>query len=178
MQPKVNLSKTDSLKVGLLEKDLAACRVPWKPATSSVLKAINPSQPQSLACSPLTMPGGGLHFFIHEHWIDSLALEPKFCHIILLLYPFPKHMAQSPPAQGQDLPCEIWLCTTLNLCVLPNRHYSNESIRRWSHFNDRKWKGTKDPLDEGERGEWESWLKIQPSKKWISWHLVPSLHSK
>ena len=25
----------------------------------------------------------------------------------------------------------------------------------------KKWKGTKKPLDEGERGEWKSWLKIQ-----------------
>ena len=28
----------------------------------------------------------------------------------------------------------------------------------------RKWRGTKEPLDEGERGEWESWLKTQHSK--------------
>ena len=25
----------------------------------------------------------------------------------------------------------------------------------------KKWKGTKKPLDEGERGEWKSWLKTQ-----------------
>jgi len=25
----------------------------------------------------------------------------------------------------------------------------------------RKWRGTKEPLDESERGEWKSWLKIQ-----------------
>ena len=28
----------------------------------------------------------------------------------------------------------------------------------------RKWRRTKEPLDEGERGEWKSWLKIQHSK--------------
>ena len=27
-----------------------------------------------------------------------------------------------------------------------------------------KWRGTKEPLDEGERGEWKSWFKTQPSK--------------
>ena len=32
---------------------------------------------------------------------------------------------------------------------------------------------SKEPLDESERGEWESWLKAQHS-----WHLVPSLHGK
>ena len=27
-----------------------------------------------------------------------------------------------------------------------------------------KWRGTKEPLDEGERGEWKNWLKTQHSK--------------
>ena len=29
----------------------------------------------------------------------------------------------------------------------------------WYHSNGRKWRGTKDPLAEGEGGEWKSWLK-------------------
>ena len=41
-----------------------------------------------------------------------------------------------------------------------------------------KVKRTKELLDECERGEWKSWLKIQYSKKGRSWHLVPSLHGK
>jgi len=28
----------------------------------------------------------------------------------------------------------------------------------------RKWRGTKEPLDESERGEWKRWLKTQHSK--------------
>ena len=32
------------------------------------------------------------------------------------------------------------------------------------HSNGRKWRGTKEPLDEGERGEGKSWLKTQHSK--------------
>ena len=35
---------------------------------------------------------------------------------------------------------------------------------RWHHLYGRKWRGTKKPLDEGERGEWKSWLKTQHSK--------------
>ena len=35
---------------------------------------------------------------------------------------------------------------------------------RWYHCNGRKWRGTKELLDEGERGEWKSWLKTQHSK--------------
>ena len=37
-------------------------------------------------------------------------------------------------------------------------------ICRWYHFNGRKWRETKETLDEGERGEWKSWLKTQHSK--------------
>ena len=32
------------------------------------------------------------------------------------------------------------------------------------YSNGRKWKGTKEPLDEGDRGEWKRWLKAQHSK--------------
>ena len=34
-------------------------------------------------------------------------------------------------------------------------------ICRWHHPYGRKWRGTKEPLDEGESGEWKSWLKAQ-----------------
>ena len=36
---------------------------------------------------------------------------------------------------------------------------------RWHHPYSRKWRGTKKPLDESERGEWKSWLKAQHSEK-------------
>ena len=32
--------------------------------------------------------------------------------------------------------------------------------------NGRKWRGTKEPLDESERGGWKSWLKTQYLKNW------------
>ena len=35
---------------------------------------------------------------------------------------------------------------------------------RWYHSTGRKWKGTKESLDEGERGEVKSWLETQYSK--------------
>ena len=37
-------------------------------------------------------------------------------------------------------------------------------ICRWHHPYGRKWRGTKKPLDEIERGEWKSWLKAQHSE--------------
>ena len=42
--------------------------------------------------------------------------------------------------------------------------YQQPQICRWYHSNGRKWRGTKEPLDEGERGEWKSQLKTQHSK--------------
>ena len=42
---------------------------------------------------------------------------------------------------------------------------NNKSQRcRWYHFNGRKWRGTKEPLDDSERGALKSWFKTQNSK--------------
>ena len=37
-------------------------------------------------------------------------------------------------------------------------------IYKWYHPFGRKWRGTKEPLDESERAEWKSWLKAQHSE--------------
>ena len=42
--------------------------------------------------------------------------------------------------------------------------YQSPQICRWHHPHDRQWRGTKMPLDESERGEWKSWLKVQHSE--------------
>ena len=42
----------------------------------------------------------------------------------------------------------------------------------------RKCRRIKESLDEGERGEWKSWLKNRHSKNLRSWHTVSSLHGK
>ena len=39
-----------------------------------------------------------------------------------------------------------------------------EQICRWHHVYGRKWRGTEQPLDEGERREWKSWLKLNIQK--------------
>ena len=44
------------------------------------------------------------------------------------------------------------------------RNINKSQICRWHDQNGRKWTGTKEPLDKGERGEWKSWLKTQCSK--------------
>ena len=42
--------------------------------------------------------------------------------------------------------------------------YQSPQICRWHHPYGRKWRGTEEPLDEGEMGEWKSWLKTQHSE--------------
>ena len=44
---------------------------------------------------------------------------------------------------------------------------------RWHHPYGRKWRGTKEPLDESERGERKADLKLN-IQKLRSWHLVPA----
>ena len=56
--------------------------------------------------------------------------------------------------------------------------YQSPQICRWHHPYCRKWRRTKEPLDESERWEWKSWPKAQHSEKLRSWHLVPLLHGK
>ena len=51
---------------------------------------------------------------------------------------------------------------------------TTSDIPRWYHPNGRKWRGTKEPRDEDERGEWKSWLKTQHSKD----HDIRSHHFK
>ena len=44
-----------------------------------------------------------------------------------------------------------------------HREISTTSDCRWYCFNGRKWRGTKEPLDESESGEWKTWFKTQHS---------------
>ena len=43
------------------------------------------------------------------------------------------------------------------------KYQEPQTCRRY-HSNGRKWRGTKEPLEEGKRGEWKNWLKTQHSK--------------
>ena len=44
------------------------------------------------------------------------------------------------------------------------KKYQQPQICRWYHSNGRWWRGNKEHLNEGERGKWKSWLKIQHLK--------------
>ena len=51
------------------------------------------------------------------------------------------------------------------MCTRTNRESSNLiDAKARHHPYSRKWRGTKKPLDESERGGWKSWLKAQHSE--------------
>ena len=62
-------------------------------------------------------------------------------------------------------------CMQITSCNRPGRmkrswnqdcqeKYQQPQRRRWYHSKGGKWRGTREPFDEGERGAWKSWLKI------------------
>ena len=53
--------------------------------------------------------------------------------------------------------------------------YQLPQIHRWHRPYGRKWRGTKEPLDESEREEWKSWLTSQHSKNKVNhcFHCFP-----
>ena len=55
-----------------------------------------------------------------------------------------------------------WMITSWNQDCWEK--YQQPHIGWWYHSSGRKQRGTKEPLDGGERGEWKSWLKSRHSK--------------
>ena len=69
--------------------------------------------------------------------------------------------------------CCRLVCLTYMLSTsweMPSRNqdrqekYQQPQICRWYHYNGRKQRGTKEPLDEGEGGKWKSCLKTHIKK--------------
>ena len=58
-----------------------------------------------------------------------------------------------------------YLCEVQTGIKIPERNIKkNPQICRWHHPHGRKWRGTKEPLDESERGEWNIWLRLPVQK--------------
>ena len=75
----------------------------------------------------------------------------------------------------QSTSWEMWGWKKHKLESSCQEKYQQPQIYRWWKASyGRKQRGTKEPLDEGERGERKGWLKTQHSKKLRSWHLIPS----
>ena len=117
---------------------------PYKTSSLSLCQAAWNSTPQQFTWNFLH---GKINWFqigkgVHQGCILSLCLFNLYAEYIIETLGWMKHKLES------RLLGEI----------------SISSHIRWHHPYVRKWRGTKKPLDESERGEWTSWLNIQKTK--------------
>ena len=129
-------------------------------------------------CDPVdcSLPGSSVHGILlrQEYWNRMLCPPPgdlpypgtKSISLTYNLHWQAGSLPLAPPGKPymQSTSCEMlgWLNHKLE-SRLPGEIQQSQ-ICRWYHFNNRKQRGTKEPLDEGERGEWKSWLKTQHLK--------------
>ena len=83
--------------------------------------------------------------------LDKEYDKAVYCHYAHLIY-------------MQSTSCEISGLMNQTWNQDYQEKYQQPQICRLYYCNGRKWRGTKEPLDEGERGRWKSWLKFQYSK--------------
>ena len=84
------------------------------------------------------------------------CVKAAYCHPACLTY-------------MQSTSCEVpgWMKYKIHPEVsICREKYQKPQICRWNHSYGRKWRGTKESLDESERGEWKNWLKTQHSKNY------------
>ena len=81
----------------------------------------------------------------------GVYVKAVYCHPVYLTY-------------MQSTSCEMpdWMKHKLESRL--QEKYRWPQIGRWCQLYGRKQRGTKEPLDEGERGEWKSWFKTQHSE--------------
>ena len=129
-------------------------------------------------CDPVdcSLPGSSVHGILlrQEYWNGMLCPPPgdlpypgiKPISLTYNLHWQAGSLPLAPPGKPymQSTSCEMlgWLNHKLE-SRLPGEIQQSQ-ICRWYHSNSRKQRGTKEPLDEGERGEWKSWLKTQHLK--------------
>ena len=66
--------------------------------------------------------------------------------------------------QGGLACCGSWGCKESDMTKQLNWTELNWQICIWYHCTGRQWRGAKESLDEGKRGEWKSWLKLSIQK--------------
>ena len=64
----------------------------------------------------------------------------------------------------QSTPCSMLGQMSHKLNQDCQKKYQQLQIYRWYHSNGRKWRGAKEPLDEGEKGEGKAGLKLSIQK--------------
>ena len=122
-----------------------------------VLPYINMNPPRGYTCSPSWMQVDSLPTELSgKTWNNGLVPNWKGVCQGCILSPclfnlFAKYIIQNAGLDKAQAGIKI-----------AGRNAGN--LRYADDTNGRKWRGTKEPLDESERGEWKSWLKAQHSK--------------
>ena len=125
-----------------------------------------------ILCHPLLLlPSIFLRISIFQ-WVGSLHQCPKYQSFIFSISPYNEYSwlisfridwfdflaFQFSSVQSLS---RVWLFATPWIAV---RQASLSITNSWSSLRLTSIRGTKKPLDEGERGEWKSWLKVQHSE--------------
>ena len=79
------------------------------------------------------------------------SIKAVYYHLVYLSY-------------TQSTSCKMWAWMKHKLESRLLGEISITSNTQMTPPSGRKWRGTKEPLDESERGKWKSWLKTQHSK--------------
>ena len=87
---------------------------------------------------------------LHIRWPKEY-IKAVYCHPAYLTYA--EYIMRN--AGLEEAQARIKIC---------QEKYQLPQMCRWHHPYGRKWRGTKKPLDESERGQWKSWLKVQHSE--------------
>jgi len=124
---------------------------------------------------PFCIPTNSIKGVQFLHILANTCLFFWPCHSAEgLLVPWPRIEPSLPAVEAYRL--NHWTAREFplaNTCYFPvfwiianlvDVKYQYLQICKWHHPYGRKWRGTKKPLDESERGEWKSWLKVQHSE--------------
>ena len=162
-------------------KSLAFSMIQWMLAVQSMVSQpfLKPSQfEQNLGikslqscptlCDPMdcSLENSSVHGIFQARILEWVFLSPGH-------HPDPGIELKSPALQADSLlsepPDKPLICTVHHAkCQAGwftswnqdcSEKYQQPQICRWYNSNGRKQRGTKEHLDEGERGEWKSWLK-------------------
>ena len=104
-----------------------------------------------------------------EQWTSS-KLGKKY---IKAVYFHPAHLTYT-----QSTSCKMLGYMNYKLESDGQDKYQQPQIYWWWHSNGRKLRGTKQPLDKGERGKWKKLASNPTFKKLRSWHPASSLNGK
>jgi len=100
-----------------------------------------------------------IQYSFNQYLLETSYLPGTIEEYVKAVYCHPAYLTYI-----QSTSCEMpdWMKHKLNQDC--QEKYQQPQIYRWHHPYGRKRRGTKEPLDESERKEWKSWLKIQHSK--------------